>query len=73
MSSINSIRKLEIQTAPVFDLNDILFFEKLGEGKYSGLPYFPFLGAFGRVRLARKIPVQSVKENGPYESETPYE
>lgn len=32
-STINSIRKLEIQTAPVFNLGDFEFMEKLGEGK----------------------------------------
>lgn len=50
---MNKVKKLEIQNAPVFDLSKLEFLEKLGEGTVEHITYV--LGAFGKVRLAKKV------------------
>lgn len=69
---ISNIKKVEIRSSPVFDLNKYEFYDKLGEGKNYSHPYIKIIlkkkesfeqisylniliGAFGRVRLAKRI------------------
>ena len=51
---MNKVKKMEIQNAHVFDLSKIEFLDKLGEGIVHHC-YLHCLGAFGKVRLAKKI------------------
>jgi hypothetical protein len=61
----NNIRKLEIQSAPVFQLEDYEFYDKLGEGKNQTIIII-MIGAFGRVRLARKVDsITKISEENP--------
>ena len=49
---MNKVKKMEIQNAPVFDLSKLEFLDKLGEGTTTT---YLHLGAFGKVRLAKKL------------------
>lgn len=50
---MNKVKKMEIQNAPVFDLSKLEFLDKLGEGTVNHITYI--VGAFGKVRLAKKV------------------